>query len=280
MPVKGKIPTWLNGHLLRNGPAKFDLGNQSYRHWFDGLSLLHNFSIKEGKVAYRNHFLESEAYKQDTKNKKISFRSFASDPCGGIFKRVFSGWYRKNTDNANVNITQIGKHFLALTETPMPIEFDAKTLETIGKFSYTDKLKISTLTAHPHLDLNTQTSYNLVSHYGIKNSCYFYKVHPKSLTRIPFAKEVLKHPSYQHSFAMTKNYIIRTDVPFCLSHSLKLLFGKPFIKNFHWDATKKPYFQFLINQAVNYLQNIIYLHFLPFIMPMLMKIIIILMSIL
>jgi carotenoid cleavage dioxygenase-like enzyme len=50
--VQGKIPEWLSGSLIRNGPAKFDLDKQSLKHWFDGLAMLHKFSFNAGKVTY------------------------------------------------------------------------------------------------------------------------------------------------------------------------------------------------------------------------------------
>jgi len=60
--VVGEIPDWVEGTLLRNGPGTFKVGNQRYRHWFDGLAMLHRFSIKSGKVSYSNKLLESLSY--------------------------------------------------------------------------------------------------------------------------------------------------------------------------------------------------------------------------
>ena len=45
LSVMGEIPPWLTGTLVRNGPAKFEVGNQNYRHWFEGLGILHRFSV-------------------------------------------------------------------------------------------------------------------------------------------------------------------------------------------------------------------------------------------
>jgi carotenoid cleavage dioxygenase-like enzyme len=39
LPVEGTFPAWLAGSLLRIGPAKFEAGSHSYRHWFDGLAM-------------------------------------------------------------------------------------------------------------------------------------------------------------------------------------------------------------------------------------------------
>ena len=58
LPVEGALPLWLGGSLIRTGPAKFEVGHQSYRHWFDGLAMLHCFAIRGG-VTYSNRFLRS-----------------------------------------------------------------------------------------------------------------------------------------------------------------------------------------------------------------------------
>jgi beta,beta-carotene 9',10'-dioxygenase len=62
LPVQGTLPGWLNGSLLRNGPAKFEVGEEHFRHWFDGLAMLHRFTFQDGTVSYANKFLQSEAY--------------------------------------------------------------------------------------------------------------------------------------------------------------------------------------------------------------------------
>ena len=44
----GTIPPWLSGRLIRNGPGRFEVGDTKYNHLFDGLSLLHSFTIDQG----------------------------------------------------------------------------------------------------------------------------------------------------------------------------------------------------------------------------------------
>ena len=50
--LKGTIPSWLNGRLIRNGGGQKYVGKDSYRHLFDGLAFLHMISIKNGKATY------------------------------------------------------------------------------------------------------------------------------------------------------------------------------------------------------------------------------------
>ena len=47
--IVGTIPQWLSGRLIRNGPGIFEIGDTKYNHLFDGLSLLHSFTIDQGQ---------------------------------------------------------------------------------------------------------------------------------------------------------------------------------------------------------------------------------------
>jgi beta,beta-carotene 9',10'-dioxygenase len=81
LPVRGKIPGWLSGTLIRNGPGTFMVGDQRYRHWFDGLAMLHKFSIVNGRVAYVNKFLNTQSYQAAKATETITYSEFATDPC-------------------------------------------------------------------------------------------------------------------------------------------------------------------------------------------------------
>ena len=72
LPLRGNFPSWLNGTLVRNGPAQFEVGEQRYKHWFDGLAMLHKFSFRGSRVSYANRFIESRSYTEARKEGKIS----------------------------------------------------------------------------------------------------------------------------------------------------------------------------------------------------------------
>jgi len=44
--VEGKIPNWLHGSYIRNGPGTF----RGMKHLFDGYAMLVKFSFEDGKV--------------------------------------------------------------------------------------------------------------------------------------------------------------------------------------------------------------------------------------
>ena len=231
--VQGKIPEWLSGSLIRNGPAKFDLDKQSLKHWFDGLAMLHKFSFNAGKVSYANKFIKSNAFIKTKEKGKISFREFATDPCRSIFSRVSSMFSFDTTDNTNVNITKIDNKFIAMTETPIPIEYDPETLDTVGVLRYDDKLLGNLTTAHPHYDQNTNESFNYLTHFS-RNSKYNVYSISAGKTRNLITSIEAKTPSYMHSFGLTEHYIILVEFPLVVNSLDLLLSGRSFIENFKW----------------------------------------------
>ncbi|MGI0072690.1 MAG: carotenoid oxygenase family protein [Nitrosotalea sp.] len=237
LSVKGTIPQWLSGTLIRNGPAKFEVGKEKLRHWFDGLAMLHKFSFKEGKVAYANKFLESKAYKSAMETGKISYKEFATDPCRSIFKRMSSMFSPQFTDNANVNITKIASRFVAMTETPLPVEFDPQTLKTIGVFSYNDKIDSGITTAHPHYDFVQSEGINYTTKISRASSYNIYRI-TDGTSRNLIGSVSVEEPAYMHSFSLTENYVILAEFPLVVKPLDLLLSGKPFIENFSWKPDR------------------------------------------
>src|SRR5829696_472461 len=132
LPVRGELPRWLHGSLLRTGPAKWDVGDRAMNHWFDGLAMLHRFAFADGEVSYASRFLESGAYHAARQKGEITYSEFATDPCRSLFQRVTAMFSPKLTDNANVNLVKLGERFVSMTETPIPVQFDGRTLATAG----------------------------------------------------------------------------------------------------------------------------------------------------
>ena len=205
LPVQGKIPDWLQGTLIRNGPGTFQVGQSSYRHWFDGLAMLHKFSFANGQVSYANKFLETEAYKAAKETGKISYSEFATDPCRSMFGRVMAVFSPKITDSAKVSVAKIADRYMALAETPIQVEFDPQTLESVGVFNYEENTTGQMTTVHPHIDFAQNEAYNVVTRYHRISHYNIYKVNGGSMPGLLGSLPV-KQPSYMHSFGMTENY--------------------------------------------------------------------------
>lgn len=243
LQIEGKIPAWLEGTLIRNGPIPVHVNGRSNTHWLDGLAMLHAFSFKNESVIYSNRFLRTDAYKKVFDEGSLCYEGFASDPCRSLFKRLFTLFIPtigEKLHNANINVAKLADQYVAFTEIPLPVQFDPQTLETLGVFDYQDKLPKNRCweSAHPHYDLQRKEAINYLIEYGKESFYTVYRIKDGSSEREIIARIPVKEPSYMHSFAVTANYIILTEYPLVVRPLDFIIKGKPFIENFIWEPQR------------------------------------------
>lgn len=238
LAVQGRIPDWLTGTLLRNGPGAFQVGSQAYRHWFDGLAMLHRFSIAGGKVAYANKFLNTRAYREAQSSGRIAYSEFATDPCRSLFARVMAVFDPKITDSAKVSIAQVAGRMMALAETPVQVYFDPQTLEAAGVFQYEPRTVGQMTTVHPHF--GGADAFNLVTRYHARSHYNFYRVRGAAGGAVTeqVASLPVSRPAYLHSFGMSQNYFIIAEFPLVVNPLDLLLWLRPYIENFKWEPQR------------------------------------------
>jgi carotenoid cleavage dioxygenase-like enzyme len=248
LPVRGELPDWLGGTLVRVTPALLEPG----RHWFDGLAMLNAFGIGGGRVSYGSRFLESREYRHVREHGEMGGRGFGTDPCRSIFQRMSSLFDPGTTDNCNVNVTRLGERWIAMTETPIAIEFDPETLATIGPLEWTPNR--SHASAHPGYDFERRELISYVVRFGPRSSYQLYAVpdaiEPAGSTeRRTIAKVPVREPAYMHSFAMTSRYAVLFDQPLVVN-PLRLAFGnRPFIENYEWKPERGSRFLIIDREA-------------------------------
>lgn len=232
LELRGALPAWLEGSLLRTGPARFELGGRSLNHWFDGLAMLHRFSFADGEVSYANRHLDSRAYRAARDAGTQVYGEFATDPCRSIFGRVQSLFSPKITDNANVNVAKLGDRFVAMTETPMPVEFDPATLATLG-IAYRPPGHVTT--AHPHGDRDSGEAINYVTRFGPKPTYRVYGLASADAPPRTIAEVAAKPVAYMHSFGLSERYVVLVEFPLVVK-PLRLVLGTgPFMESFEWE---------------------------------------------
>lgn len=217
--ITGEVPHWMSGQLIRNIPAKFSQSGTKILHWFDGLSILAAFHIENGTIEYHSAFLQSSAYKETIHSGKIAIIGFAQN--SGKLKaelRSSDGQAILST-NPNINVQKVSGHFLALGETPLPLEFEPDNLQTIGPFDYSDQLlkQGSWETAHIKQDPVDNTLYGHYTRYGWRSTYVLYKIIDGSTHRIKLAETKVDYASYMHDFSITENYILLTAYPLVAS---------------------------------------------------------------
>ncbi|XP_053368492.1 beta,beta-carotene 15,15'-dioxygenase [Clarias gariepinus] len=236
--VKGSLPEWLQGTLVRNGPGLFSFGETSYNHWFDGMALLHSFTISRGEVTYRSKYLKSDTYNSNMEANRIIVSEMGTmaypHPSKNMITKVISFFNHTVpdfTDNCAGNIIKYGSDYYATSETNYIRKIDPMTLETQDKVDYRKYIPVTLVISHPHYDKEGNT-YNMGTSIADKGKTKYiiFKVPAVELGKTqagfdwtPALKNAeilatlpcrsLLNPSYYHSFGMTENYFIFTEQP-------------------------------------------------------------------
>ena len=204
--VEGEIPQELSGAFFRNGPNPQFAPRGDY-HWFAGDGMVHGFYLKEGKVSYRNRWVRTVKWRKE---------KAAGESLFGAFNPMESdeSVQGMETDGlANTNIVWHAGKLLALEEAHAPFEMDPATLESIGPYTFDDKL-VGPMTAHPKVDPETGAmlffGYNAD---GMISEHMAFHVADKDGNLI--RSETFKAPyaAMVHDFMITKEHVIFPIMP-------------------------------------------------------------------
>ncbi len=142
--IEGEVPHDLKGTFVRNGPGRQRIGGVPYGHWFDGDGMLSVFSINDGEVRFRNSYVKTPKYIDETAAQRVLYRGFGTQIPGGWLKNAF----KLPPNPANTSVVYHAGHLLALNEGGLPWEVDGASLETKGEFTYEGGLFGRTFSAH------------------------------------------------------------------------------------------------------------------------------------
>ena len=95
----GTIPADLEGTFFRNGPGRQRIGETKYGHWFDGDGMLCAFTFNEGKAHFKNAYVRTPKYVDETEAQDIKYRGFGTQVPGGFTKNM--GQMPANPANTN-----------------------------------------------------------------------------------------------------------------------------------------------------------------------------------
>lgn len=207
---EGEIPADLAGTFFRNGPGRQRIGNTKYGHWFDGDGMLCAFTFNEGRAHFKNAYVRTPKYVDETEAQAIRHRGFGTLVPGGFHKNLG----QLSANPANTNTVYQGSRLLALNEGGHPWELDPRDLSTIGEHNFDGQLERGQVfSAHGRTHARTGDYINFgvgvsgLSLKGPKPCLNVYRVAPSGkmtqkgqipLSRFPFC----------HDFAITDRYAI------------------------------------------------------------------------
>ncbi len=208
--IEGELPADLTGTFFRNGPGRQRIGGQPYGHWFDGDGMLSTFSFSDGQVRFRNRYVRTPKYINETREQKILYRGFGTQVPGGFFKNFL----KMPANPANTNTIWHGGHLLALNEGGKPWEVDPASLDTVGEFTYEGQLDPTMVfSAHGKIHPRTGDYINYgagISGIGLsgpKPCLNLYRINPKG--ELFHKKQLpLENFPFCHDFALSDRYAI------------------------------------------------------------------------
>ena len=211
LPVTGEIPADLNGSFYRNGPnPRFSPVSVPDYHLFGGDGMTHVFHIEDGKVSYRNRWIETAKFRLEREQGRSVIDAMNPFVCEEGYAEFVLG---DKEGLANTACVWHAGKFLVLEEAHLPFEVNPVTLESIGSYDFGGALP-RMMTAHPLVDplSGDLLFFGYMASGPCASDIALYRVNPQGeLTHsllIPTA-----YPAMVHDFVVTENYIMLPVLP-------------------------------------------------------------------
>jgi len=208
--IEGEIPQDLRGTFIRNGPGRQKIGEQKYGHWFDGDGMFSTFTFQDQKVHFKNAYVRTPKYIEETAAQRILYRGFGTQIPGGLWKNFL----KMPANPANTSLIYHGGKLLALNEGGRPWELKPGTLETVGEFSYDGELKNGEVfSAHGKIHPKTGDYINFgaglagMTWKGLQACVNIYRINSNG-KMINRGQILLDSFPFCHDFALTERYAI------------------------------------------------------------------------
>ena len=219
--ITGKIPEGLTGTLYRNGPGRNKIGEQAYGHWFDGDGMISAVSFNAGRVHFKNRYVRTRKYLDETAAQAIRYRGVGTQIPGGVLKNAF----RAPGNAANTSVILHAGKLLALWEGGKPWALDPATLDTQGEWDFDGRLGFGQpFSAHGKLDPRSGCYYNF-GLFGIpKPKLHFYKIDADGRL-VAKKSQYVGDYAMCHDFALTENHAIFVLCPAFMQTPFRFLLG-------------------------------------------------------
>jgi len=223
-----KVPSWLAGTYVRNGPAQISFGSDRrvLSSWLDGYGKLHSFKFNGEQVVFSGRMLESPNYLAS-----VAAGELAPQTTLNAFTNVedeWSFWEKLKIaykvlmgtafDNNNPVVWRLGPKspdsgiYLAMTDNPNPIRFNISDLSTLGMHKPSSYPMTLSGCAHYLREKGTDNSISFQSKKLFTGKPYIevQRYKPSSTFQDPevIATFTPKKFSNIHSFSLTDQYAI------------------------------------------------------------------------
>lgn len=164
--IEGTIPSLLVGTLYRNGAGLTERTGLRKRALMDGDGMVHAFTFHSGGVRFRNRFVMTEKYREESAAGRYLYPTFSTQAPGGVFQNVWVGGKIKS--QAQISVVVKNNRLFAFDESALPYELNPETLDTIGVADFGPADTVGVFSAHSKIDMATGDWLHFGLHYGKK----------------------------------------------------------------------------------------------------------------
>ncbi|WP_439382302.1 carotenoid oxygenase family protein [Amycolatopsis lexingtonensis] len=208
LAVTGRIPEFLDGRYLRNGPNPLSEVDPAAYHWFMGDGMVHGVRLRDGKAEwYRNRWVRNASVSA-TLNGEDASRFCGLDALG-----------------ANTNVIGHAGKTLTLVEAGAPIYELTDELDTVGRCDFDGTLP-GGYTAHPKRDPRTGELHAVSYFFGMGNKVQYSVIDAAGRARRIVDVEVTGSPM-MHDFSLTEKYVVFYDLPVTFNAGMAVATGVP-----------------------------------------------------
>jgi len=231
--VEGEIPGFLRGTYYLNGPARFERGGQSYRHWLDGDGMVCALRFGEGGARLTARYVRGTRLTEEEAAGRPLYRSF-----GTAFPddRLVRGVALESP--LNVSVYPFGGRLLAFGEQGLPWELDPETLETRGLFSFGGALNpVSPFAAHPKIDPVTGELFNFGVNFAAAEPVLNLYRFDAGGALVYRRRVPLGIPASIHDFLLSERHVIFHVGPYLVDMS-RLASGGTLMDALRWEPER------------------------------------------
>lgn len=228
--IDGTVPPSLRGTLYRNGAGRNQLAGDWFAHWFDGDGMVQAIRFDGAGVHYRNRYVRTPNYLEETAAGRIRRRGFGKMRPGGMLANAF----RRPANVSNTSVVVQDGRLLSLWEGGPPFELDGETLETRGVADFGGT--VEAFSAHPKIDPATGELFNFGIDYGPRTTLTPYRVKDGRVVCLPTV--TLPYPVMNHDFVLTERHLVFCLGPILVGVLPMMLGLSSFDAALHWEPSK------------------------------------------
>lgn len=202
--VEGEIPAEIHGRWYRATPDPQYPPSFTEDTYLSGDGMVSMFKFENGWVDFKSRYVMTERLKNDRAARRSLYGRYRNPYTDDESVRFKPGRSAANT----TPVFHAGR-LLASKEDGRPVELDPDTLETLGEYDFSGKLRSDTVTAHVRIDYDTgeMFAYGYEAG-GLATRDFAYLIVDPEGNLVSEQWFEAPYAGMVHDFAVTKNHVI------------------------------------------------------------------------